>query len=41
MDFDDGMSVAMVKTFEESTFFPTADELGNCLKKLIHTTKSY
>ncbi len=33
LDFDDGMSVAMVKTFEESTFFPSADELGNCLKR--------
>lgn len=33
LDFDDGMSIAMVKTFEESTFFPSADELGNCLKR--------
>ncbi len=31
LDFDDGMSVALVKTFEESTFSPS-DELGNCLK---------
>ena len=33
LDFDDGMSVAMLKIFEESTFFQTADELGNCLKR--------
>ena len=33
LDFDDSMSIAMVKTFEESTFFPSAADLDNCLKR--------
>lgn len=33
LDFDDGLSIAMVKTFEESMFFPSTDELDDCLKR--------
>jgi hypothetical protein len=31
-DYDDGLSIAMVKMFESSVFFPTEEQLDNCLK---------
>ena len=37
LDYDDGLSIALIKSFEQSKFFPTADELKNCLE----TTQSH
>ena len=31
-DYDDGLSIAMVRMFESSVFFPTKEQLDNCLK---------
>ena len=28
----DGLSIAMIKTFQKSTYFPAANELKQCLK---------
>jgi hypothetical protein len=36
-DYDDGLSIAVVKMFESSVFFPTKEQLDNCLK----VTKSH
>ena len=37
LDYDDGLSIAMIKEFQDSTFFPTEKELQECLTK----TKSH
>ena len=31
LDYDDGLSIAMIKSFQKSTFFPTTSELEKCL----------
>ena len=33
LDYDDGLSIAMVKKFQNSAFFPTKEELDECLRK--------
>lgn len=33
LDYDEGLSIAMIKEFEDSEFFPSDDELATCLKK--------
>ena len=33
LDYDDGVSIAMVKAFETSEFFPTNSELEDCLQR--------
>ena len=30
LDYDAGVSLAMIKTYEESTFFPTSEHLAEC-----------
>jgi len=32
LDFDDGVSIAMIKEFHESSFFPTQSELNTCIE---------
>ena len=32
LDYDDGLSVALIKTFQQSTFFPTPAELDDCFE---------
>ena len=31
MDYDDGLSISMVKAFKKSSYFPTSSELDTCL----------
>ena len=33
LDYDDGLSIAMVKAFKKSAYFPTTSELDTCLKE--------
>ena len=33
LDYDDGLSIAMIKSFEKSTFFPTTSEMEKCLRE--------
>jgi len=33
LDYDDGISIAMIKAFEESSYFPNALELDLCLEQ--------
>ena len=33
LDYDDGLSIAMIKSFEKSPGFPTKEELDQCLEK--------
>jgi hypothetical protein len=33
LDFDDGLSIAMIKSFEKSPNFPTKEELDQCLEE--------
>ena len=33
LDYDDGLSIAMIKAFENSSSFPTAPELDKCLEE--------
>jgi len=37
LDYDDGLSIAMIKEFQKSIFFPSKEELAQCYKK----TKSH
>jgi len=33
LDYDDGLSIAMIKAFQESSYFPTSEELDRCLNE--------
>ena len=32
-DYEDGLSIAMIKEFEKSSFFPSTSDLASCLLK--------
>ena len=39
-NYDDGLPIAMVKSFQKTTNFPTSTKLDDCLKRTIRITKS-
>ena len=41
IDYDDGVSIAMIKSFQESVHFPTKQELCGCLQKTNVIMKFY